>query len=80
MAIYVISTHLKDKPDTTFYYKGTSDEDGVSFAMNTIVAFDKNDAMSFQNKELATQLCGKLNLDEKELSDMGYTRFEVEVR
>ena len=59
MAIYVISTHLKDKPDTTFYRKGTSDEDGVSFAMNTIFAFDKSDAMSFQNKELATQLCVK---------------------
>ena len=80
MATYVISTHLKDKPNTTFYYKGTSNEDGVSFAMNTIVAFDTTEAMPFHDKEQALQLCEKLNLDEQILSGKGYTKFSVEVK
>lgn len=74
---YVIKTHLKDKPEITFYYKGTTDEDGVSFAMNTIVGFDISDAMVFQDKEDATQLCEKLNEDRDGLLENGYETFIV---
>ena len=48
---YVITTHLIDRPDITFYYKGTANEEGVSFAMNTIVGFDITDAMVIHDKE-----------------------------
>ena len=75
---YVITTHLIDNPKITFYYKGTADEDGVSFAMNTIVGFDVSDAMIFHDKEDAVQLCKKLNLDEEGLLKNGYEAFVVE--
>lgn len=74
---YVITTHLIDNPKITFYYKGTADEEGVSFAMNTIVGFDISDAKVFQDKEEALQLCEKLNEDEGLLIDNGYMGFTV---
>ena len=74
---YVITTHLIDNPKITFYYKGTADEEGVSFAMNTIVGFDISDAMVFHDKDKALQLCDKLNKDEGKLYVNGFTRFEV---
>ena len=52
---YVITTHLIDNPKISFYYKGTANEEGVSFAMNTIVGFDISDAMVFHDKEDAIQ-------------------------
>ena len=75
---YVIKTHLIDKPEITFYYKGTANEGGVSLAMNTIVGFDISDAMVFHDKEDAVQLCDKLNQDEEILLKNGYGAFVVE--
>lgn len=75
---YVITTHLIDNPKITFYYKGTADEESVSFAMNTIVGFDISDAIVFYDKEDAIQLCEKLNLDEGSLLKYGFEVFELQ--
>ena len=75
---YVIMTHLRDNPKITFYYKGTADEEGVSFAMNTIVGFDISDAQVFHDKEDAVQLCKKLNRDKEILLKCGYETFEMQ--
>jgi len=77
MESYVITTHLIDNPKITFYYKGTANEEGVSFAMNTIVGFDISDAMVFHDKEDAIQLCEKLNKDEGSLLKYGFDEFEI---
>lgn len=74
---YVITTHLKDNPKITFYFKGTADDEGASFAMNTIVGFDISDAMVFYDKEDAIQLCEKLNEDEGSLLKYGFKVFEI---
>ena len=74
---YVITTHLIDNPKITFYYKGTADEEGVSFAMNSIVGFDISDAKVFHDKEDAIQLCEKLNQDKELLLKCGYGTFET---
>ena len=74
---YVITTHLIDNPKITFYYKGTANEEGVSFAMNTIVGFDISDAMVFHDKEDAIQLCDKLNKDEDSLLKYGFGKFGI---
>ena len=74
---YVITTHLIDNPKITLYYKGTANEEGVSFAMNTIVGFDISDAMVFHDKEDAVQLCEKLNQDEGSLLKYGFDEFEI---
>lgn len=78
MECYVITTHLIDSLKITFYYKGTANEEGVSFAMNTIVGFDISDAMVFYDKEDAIQLCEKLNEDEGSLLKYGFEGFVVE--
>ena len=75
---YVITTHLIDNPKITFYYKGTANEEGVSFAMNTIVGFDISDATVFHDKEGAVQLCEKLNKDEGSLLKYGFEVFELQ--
>lgn len=75
---YVITTHLIDSPKIIFYYKGTANEEGVSFAMNTIVGFDISDAMVFYDKEDAVQLCDKLNKDEDSLLKYGFEVFELQ--
>lgn len=75
---YVITTHLIDSPKIIFYYKGTANEEGVSFAMNTIVGFDISDAKVFHDKEDAIQLCEKLNEDRETLLKNGYGAFVVE--
>ena len=74
---YVITTHLKDNLKITFYYKETANEEGVSFAMNTIVGFDITDAKVFHDKEDALQLCEKLNEDKEILLKSGYRPFET---
>ena len=74
---YVITTHLIDNPKITFYYKGTANEEGVSFAMNTIVGFDISNAMVFHDKEDAIQLCDKLNKDEDSLLKYGFGKFGI---
>lgn len=76
---YVIMTHLIDNSKTTFYYKGTANVEGVSFAMNSIVGFDMSDAMIFQDKEDAIQLCEKLNEDWKVLLTYGFGLFVIKV-
>jgi len=78
MGRYVIKTHLIDKPEITFYYKGTANEEGVSFAMNTIVGFDISDAIVFYDKEDAIQLCEKLNEDRDSLLEYGFEVFELQ--
>lgn len=78
MGRYVIKTHLIDKPEITFYYKGTANEEGVSFAMNTIVGFDISDAIVFYDKEDAARLCERLNEDKEGLLKNGYEVFVVE--
>jgi hypothetical protein len=77
---YVITTHLIDNPKITFYYKGTANEEDVSFAMNTIVGFDISDAMVFKDKEDAERLCEKLNEDKGILNMYGYELFEMQSR
>lgn len=74
----MITTHLIDSPKIIFYYKGTANEEGVSFAMNTIVGFDISDAKVFHDKEDAIQLCEKLNEDRETLLKNGYGAFVVE--
>ena len=74
---YVITTHLIDNPKITFYYKGTANEEGVSFAMNTIVGFDISDAKVFHDEEDAVQLCETLNEDRESLLIYGYEPFLV---
>ena len=74
---YVITTHLIDNPKVTFYYKGTANEEGVSFAMNTIVGFDISEAIVFDDKDEAMQLCEKLNQDKELLLKCGYRPFET---
>jgi len=75
---YVITTHLIDRPDITFYYKGTANEEGVSFAMNTIVGFDITDAKVLHDKEDAARLCEKLNEDAESLLMKGYWPFSIQ--
>ena len=74
----MIKTHLIDKPEITFYYKGTANENGVSFAMNTIVGFNISDAKVFRDKEVAAQLCEKLNEDAESLLMKGYWPFSIQ--
>ena len=74
---YVITTHLIDNTKITFYYKGTADEEGVTFAMNTVVGFEVTDAMIFHDKEDAIQLCEKLNQDKGSLLKSGFGEFDI---
>lgn len=78
MRQYVIKTALVGKPDVVFYFKGTANEEGVSFAMNTIVGFDISEAKVFHDKEEALQLCEKLNWDKEILLMYGYETFIIQ--
>ena len=80
MGQYVIKTALVGKTDVVFYFKGTANEEGASFAMNTIVGFDVTDAKVFQDKEDAIQLCEKLNEDKEGLLKNGFETFIIEKR
>ena len=77
MEDYVITTHLIDNPKITFYYKGAADEEGVSFAMNTIVGFNLSEARVFHDKDEAIQLCEKLNEDMGSLLKYGLDMFLI---
>jgi hypothetical protein len=77
MERYVIKTALVSKPDVVFYFRGTANEEGVSYAMNTIVGFDVSEAMVFHNKDEALQLCEKLNQDKEILLMYGFEPFET---
>ena len=76
MGKYVLRTRLVDDPGVEFYYKGTDKETDVSFALNTIVAFVKSDALEM-DKEEAYRLCDLLNADMELLRSTGYEAFEV---
>ena len=78
MEQYVIKTALVGKPDVVFYFKGTSDEESVSFAMNTIVGFDVSEAKVFHDKDEAAQLCEKLNRDRDSLLKHGFETFIIQ--
>ena len=75
--MYILRTRLLEKPDVSFYYKGTSREDGVPFSLNTIVGFEPSDALQFDDKKTAIALCKKLNLDTSSLARLGYSVFET---
>ena len=72
---YVLRTHLLEKPDVFFYYKGTAKEQGVPFALNTIVSFEPSEAMLF-NIQTAIGLCKRLNLNKYELIEAGFSEFD----
>ena len=78
MEQYVITTALVGKPDVVFYFKGTANEEGVSYAMNTIVGFDVSEAKVFHDKKDAVQLCKKLNEDKEKLLKYGFETFIIE--
>lgn len=75
--MYILRTHLLENPSVVFYYKGTATENGVPFALNTIVAFEPSDATIIENEQYAINLCKRLNLDKPLLVKVGYTNFEV---
>lgn len=74
--MYILRTHLLENPSVVFYYKGTATENGVPFALNTIVAFEPMNAMKFDRKS-AIILCKQLNLDKMKLIKIGYDKFEL---
>ena len=78
MGRYVIKTLLLGKPDVVFYFKGTANKKGVSYAMNTIVGFDVSEAKVFHNKDEAIQLCNKLNRDKVILLTSGFEAFVLQ--
>ena len=77
MKTYILRTHLIDSPGVFFYYKGTSREKGVPFALNTIVGFEATDAVVFDNSQTAKTICRRLNVDRQALADAGYSEFEL---
>ena len=78
MEQYVIKTALVSKPDVVFYFRGTANEEGVSYAMNTIVGFDISEAKVFHDKDEAAQLCEKLNRDRDSLLKHGFETFIIQ--
>lgn len=76
--MYILRTHLLENHDVSFYYKGTAREEGVPFALNTIVAFKPSDAYVFSSEQEAIELNNRLYLDKQILYKYGYTEFEVE--
>ena len=75
--MYILRTHLLENPDLVFYYKGTSTEKGVPFALNTIVAFSEGEAKRFESSEIAQKLCEMLNLETEALHKLGFNYFEI---
>ena len=79
-AMYILRTRLLDNPNVSLYYKGTAREEGVPFALNTIVGFEPIDAMKFDDEQKAIALCEKLNLNKQELIMVGYSEFEAIIK
>lgn len=75
--MYILRTHLLEDPDVVFYYQGTAKEQGVPFALNTIVSFEPANAAAFYSRGGAIWLCDKLNQDKESLARVGYSEFEV---
>ena len=74
--MYILRTHLLETPDVVFYYKGTSSEKGVTFALNTIVAFEPSDAFVFESMQTAQIFCNRLNREKNQLAEKGYGMFK----
>ena len=74
--MYLLRTHLLENPDIVFYYKGTAKEKGVSFALNTIIAFEPSDALVFDDEKTAQIYCNRLNCEKKQLAEKGYGMFK----
>ena len=75
--MHLLRTHLLENPDVVFYYKGTARENGVPFALNTIIAFEPLDALVFDDEQTAINFCNRLNQDKQALATNGYSEFEV---
>ena len=75
MGAHVIRTHLREKPEVVFYYKGTAKEQGVSLALNTIAALDLSDAHIFNDEEVARSSVSETYLAKTPLLAAGYTEF-----
>lgn len=75
--MYILRTRLLENPNVSFCYKGTATEEGVPFALNTIVGFEPSDALQFDDKKTAIALCKKLNIDKSILAKVGYSEFEI---
>ena len=78
MEQYVIKTALVGRPNIVFYFKGTAYEEGVSFALNTIVGFNVSDAKVLHDINEALQLCEKLNQDQEIMLKYGFELFEIQ--
>lgn len=75
--MHILRTHLLENPDVVFYYNGTATEDGVPFALNTIVSFKPSSALVFYDEKTAMELCERLNLDKLELTKAGYSEYVI---
>ena len=75
--MYILRTHLLEDPDVVFYYKGTAKEHGVPFALNTIVAFNKDEAKKIQTLDDTLFLCQQLNKDKTTLREYGFEEFVI---
>ena len=77
MASYILHTHLLEAPKVSFYYKGTSLKHDVPYALNSVVCFEKSEALRIHDKQKAISLCYKLNKDKQALFEAGYATFEI---
>lgn len=77
LVMYILRTHLLENPDVVFYYKGTDKEHGVPFALNTIVAFNKDEAKKIQTLDDTLFLCQQLNKDKTTLREYGFEEFVI---
>ena len=75
--MYLLRSHLLETPNVVFYYKGTAREEGVPFALNTIVAFEPSDALGFESQQEALSLCNHLNIYTNELHKIGCGEFII---
>lgn len=76
-AMHILKTHLLENPVVSLYYKGTAREEGVPFALNTIIVFDLSSAFEFEDEQDAATLCNRPNLDKQSLANTGYSEFKV---
>ncbi len=77
LAMYILRTQLLENPEVSLYYKGTAREEGVPFALNTIIAFEPSRALVFNDEKTAMELCEHLNLDKQSLADAGYSEYVI---
>ncbi len=75
MTKFVLRTKLIENPEVVLYYKGTANTEGVSVALNTIVAFDMSDALLF-DKDSSKKMLNLLNAEYEILQLKGFLKFE----